>query len=75
MCEICKHNPCLSQCPNYIPKTSNYICCLCGEPIYIYDQYVRNNHGEYIHRDCISNIDWLIKWLGFEIKEMEEEDV
>ena len=27
--------------------------------------------GQYIHRDCIPGIDFVIDWLGYEVKEME----
>lgn len=73
MCEICKHNPCLSRCPNYIPKRTEHICCYCNDYIYIGDEFVMNENGEYIHRDCIPSIGWLITWVDLKAKVMEEE--
>ena len=29
---------------------------------------------DYIHYDCIEGDKWLVNWLGFEVKEMEEND-
>lgn len=57
-------------CPNYNPKPSNYTCCYCKEGIYNEEDFIENSDGEYIHRDCIPGIDFLIDWLGYEVHEM-----
>lgn len=76
MCEFClmpngKHD---SRCPYYSPTKPKYICCNCGNDIYQNERYLTNENGEYIHEECICNkgIDWLINWLGFKFREMEE---
>lgn len=78
MCEICgrldgKHH---SRCPYYSPPSPKIICCYCGEGIYQGEYYLDNESGEYIHKDCICNIDTdqLVGLLGFSYKEMEEND-
>ena len=73
MCEICGQTPCLSRCPNYRQR-SNFTCCYCKEGIYPSEEYLVNCDGEYIHRDCIPTVDFLIDWLGYKIKEMTREE-
>lgn len=63
----------LVRCPEYVPKQSNYTCKFCKERINIGEPYVDNLMGEYIHYDCITNYEELIQWLGFKVKNMEEE--
>ena len=58
------------RCPNYIPPKAKHYCCYCSEGMYQGQCYLDNQNGEYIHRDCIPNIDWLINWLGFKVEEM-----
>ena len=38
------------------------------------EEYVKNEDNDYIHYDCIEGDKWLVNWLGFEVKEMEEND-
>lgn len=73
-CEYCrqvgKHD---FRCPNYQSKIKNkYFCCECAEPINIGDVFLRNDDGEYIHRECIPGINWLADWLGYKFEEMED---
>lgn len=30
------------------------------------------NGGERIHFECIPDLHWLLKWLGYEVKEMKD---
>lgn len=62
------------RCPNYSRPKANYKCCYCGSGICSGEEYIVNYDGEYIHRDCIPCIDFLIDWLGYETKEMEDID-
>ena len=39
---------------------------------YAGDEYIKNIDGEYVHRDCIPSIRWLLDWLQYDIKIMEE---
>jgi len=74
MCSLCRKTPCDFRCPNYVqPKVSHY-CSDCGEGIYIGEEYIENNDGEYRHYDCFHGVRDLLEWLGYEIKIMENED-
>ena len=74
MCDICGNLPCVSRCPNHIiPKTSHY-CPVCGEGIFNGEEYIENDCGEYAHWECVDYGRDLVKFLGYEIKEMDEED-
>ncbi len=53
MCEICRHSPCHSQCPNYEPRAF-YICDICGDPIVAEDEFVEID-DKYYHIDCLND--------------------
>ena len=76
MCELCRKDPCVKGCPNYIekPLKSSHVCVLCENQIQIGEEYIKNEDNDYIHYDCIEGDKWLVNWLGFEVKEMEEND-
>ena len=57
--------------PLYTPPRSPFHCSVCGEGIYEGDEYIEND-GDYVHFECIPNIRWLLGWLGYDIKEMED---
>ena len=73
MCSICKQYPCHPRCPNYIPPKASHCCYICNERIYGGEEYIENDDGEYVHWDCIDYGRDLAKFLGYEIKTMEEE--
>lgn len=74
MCQLCRSYPCNCRCPNYIlPRVTNY-CSICGQGIYNGEEYIVNNINEYAHWECIDYGRDLAKWLGYEIKIMEEEN-
>nr|DAN90699.1 MAG TPA: protein of unknown function (DUF2175) [Bacteriophage sp.] len=74
-CEYClRDSGHATRCPNNKIKIPNYTCCYCKEGIYPDDEYLESYDGEYIHRDCIPNIDFVIDWLGYETKYMKEDD-
>lgn len=54
------------------PKAKEY-CCECGEGIYTGDEYIKNDDGECIHMECIPGIRWVVDWLGYEVRTMDEE--
>lgn len=60
------------RCPNYEPPESNYICSKCGESILIGEEYIENNKGDLAHWECVNYAKDLVKFLDYEIKEMEE---
>lgn len=72
MCGSCNKTPFCSRCPNYIPPKAAHYCSSCGEGIYSGEEYIVNDYEEYIHWDCISGAKDLLKWLGYEIRVMEE---
>ena len=53
---------------------SSHVCVLCENQIQIGEEYIKNEDNDYIHYDCIEGDKWLVNWLGFEVKEMEEND-
>ena len=73
MCEICNQTPCNIHCPNYLPPKTNHYCSICGEGIYNGEEYIENDSGEYAHWECVDYGRDLAKWLGYEIKEMEDD--
>ena len=72
MCQLCRSYPCNFRCPNYVsPKATNY-CSICNEGIYDGEEYIENDRGKYAHWECFDRDRDLVKWLGYEIKTMEE---
>ena len=53
------------------PKTS-YYCSICNEGIYNGEEYIENDEGKYAHLECVDYGRDLAKFLGYEIKTMEE---
>nr|WP_297940216.1 hypothetical protein [uncultured Lachnoclostridium sp.] len=72
-CVGCHRAYCPSRCPDYIPKITNYYCSICGNGIYDGEIYIKNDHVEYAHWDCIDSKKDLAEWLDYEIKIMEED--
>lgn len=72
MCKLCRSYPCDKRCPNHIPRGNHY-CSICGECIENGEEYIENDIGEYAHWDCIDYGRDLARWLGYEIKFMEDE--
>ena len=64
----------LVQCPNFVsPKVTHY-CSICNEGIYDGEEYIENDFGEYAHWECVDYGRDLVRFLGYEIKTMEEEN-
>lgn len=74
MSNICGFEKCPSSCPNYIPSKTTYYCSICNEGIYDGEEYIVNDIGEYAHWECVNYSRDLAKFLGYEIKEMEDDD-
>lgn len=74
MCSECRQVPCHSRCPNYKPRKSKYTCSKCGEGIQIGEEYIVNDNDDYSHWECVNYAKDLAKFLGYEIKEMEDEN-
>lgn len=71
MCSICRHSPCLRECPNYNLFRNRPYCSNCGGQIQVGENYIKNIDCEYMHFECIRGIRQLLSWLGYEIEEME----
>ena len=74
MCSICKQYPCNVRCPNYITPKASCCCSICDEGIYDGEEYIENDDGEYAHWECVDYGRDLAKFLGYEIKEMDDEN-
>ena len=72
MCDICRHDPCVSQCPNYVPPRANCYCDVCGQGIYEGEEYIVNDEGKYMHFECVQGIRNLLEWLGYDVRYMDE---
>ena len=72
-CEYCPrdygHHP---HCPLAHEPKSNHYCFICGNGIYDGEDYIENDDGEYAHWECVDYARDLAKFLGYEIKEMED---
>ena len=72
-CKYClrdyEHDP---RCPLYKDKKSYHYCSICGEGILEGEEYIENDCGEYAHWECVDYGRDLARFLGYEIKTMEE---
>ena len=73
MCSICGQTPCVARCPNYITKKAKHYCTICNEGILDGEEYIENDVGEYAHWECIDYGRDLARWLGHEIRTMEND--
>ena len=62
------------SCPNAEPPESKYSCSECDEKILFGEEYIINDNGDYAHWECVSYGRDLATFLGYEIKEMEDEN-
>ena len=74
-CEYCHqygtHHP---RCPLYESPKATHSCSICNEGILNGEEYIVNDDNEYAHWECVDYGRDLAKFLGYEIKEMEEID-
>ena len=74
-CEYCGRNgEHHYRCPLYEPPKASHYCSICNEGIYDGEEYIENDCGEYAHWECVDYGRDLIKFLGYEIKEMNGEE-
>ena len=64
------HNP---RCPVYKENKSTHYCSICGDGILEGEEYIENDCGEYAHWECVDYGRDLSRFLGYEIKTMEDE--
>ena len=64
------HNP---RCPLYKENKSTHYCSICGDGILEGEEYIENDCGEYAHWECVDYGRDLARFLGYEIKTMEDE--
>lgn len=74
MCSECRQNPCHPRCPNAEEPTSDYKCSECDNYILVGEKYIVNDDGDYAHWECVDYARDLAKFLGYDVKEMEDED-
>ena len=72
MCEICRQIPCSCRCPNYTHK-SKIKCSICDNEIVNGEEYIVNDDDKYAHWECVDLARKLAEFLGYEIKEMEDD--
>lgn len=75
-CEYCygtsNHHD--SRCPNYMTSKTSYYCSICGGGIYTEEKYVERSDNKHAHYDCLTDLPFysMIKWLGGEVRTMED---
>ena len=62
------------RCPLYEPPKASHYCSNCNEGIYEGEEYIENDCGEYAHWECVDYGRDLAKFLGYVIKEMDDEE-
>ena len=60
--------------PDYIPPKTSYYCSICNEGIQNGEKYIVNDNGDYAHWECVDYARDLAKFLGYDVKEMEDEN-
>ena len=63
----------LTQCPDFVPPKSAHYCSICNYPILNGEEYIENDFGEYAHWECVDYGRDLVKFLRYDIKEMNSE--
>ena len=73
LCKYCHqyvtHHP---RCPFYEPPKAFHFCSICNEGILNGEEYIVNDDNEYAHWECVDYGRDLVKFLGYEIHEMED---
>lgn len=50
-----------------------HYCSICNEEIFNGEEYIENDNGNYAHWECVDYGRDLARWLGYEIKIMNNE--
>lgn len=74
-CQVCgRINGHIPNCPEYDYFSKVYChCSICEEGIQNGEEYIVNDSGDYAHWECVDYAKDLAKFLGYEIKKMEDE--
>ena len=73
MCEICGRSIGHDyRCPNYTPPKAVHYCSSGGDGILDGEEYIESLDGKYRHYECFHDMRYLLEWLGYEVKTMEE---
>lgn len=62
------------RCPLAPESKFSHYCSICGEGIGDGEEYIENDVGDYAHWECVDYARDLAKFLGYDIKEMEDEN-
>lgn len=74
-CEYClKEYGHTYRCPNYIPPKTRYNCAICNEGIQNGEEYIVNDNDDYAHFECVDYARDLVRFLDYDIKEMNGEN-
>lgn len=74
-CDLCgRINGHAYGCPYYSQPKSAHYCSICDNGVLDGEEYIVNDSGDYAHWDCVDYARDLAKFLGYDIKEMEDED-
>ena len=78
ICDVCgRIGGHLRGCPEYEDMKkyfSNHYCSICNEGILVGEEYIENDYGDYAHWECVDYARDLVKFLGYDVKEMEDEN-
>lgn len=73
-CDVCgRIDGHMKGCPEFDFQKSSHYCSICKEGIYEGDEYIENDDGELAHWECVDYGKNLAKFLGYQIKIMEDE--
>ena len=61
------------RCPLYESPKASHNCSICQEGILNGEEYIENDDGEYAHWECVDYGRDLAKFLGYAIKEMDND--
>ena len=62
-----------ARCPYAPMRKTKYYCSICKEGIFNGEEYIVNDDDKYAHFECVDYGRDLAKFLGYEIREMEDD--
>ncbi len=75
MCMVCRHSPCLPQCPNVPEPVKIHTCKECGDGIYAGDRFAEIE-GSYYCESCLDDMaaETLLSLMGYEMETADAND-